>query len=925
MAQPAALSPPRQGILLNPSPTASPYTPPVSLPGTPQPSYSSLSSSSASSQSHSDSDNYFLTSTTTTNHSASVPGTPNHRSSFPLSGSGSFTPPNGRSKPRQGSTPTATRPLRIRFAPLPDPRRDDVTTDNGLELPFDKSEQLSSTLQAQPTAVSSSRAIDAAGSVAAATTTSSGSFANAPNGVALIRSSPPGSKPSSISGHDTLGSASSSGLNIAVPNGSSTIDKEGACVERSSDEWTVVPPQAVPPKVPSDPSTPRMGESPPGGERECHHSSGKSKWTKNILKPLFGGSRKHSSSNASHTDDDRISGVNGLLGEDSEDDRCLSRTNSRSSTKKKRHDRPGSSKGSEKPPGVPLTRVNTRNESTSSYGVPLGRSQSDTLALKRFSSSSSHTTKTKRKLSTSALLFSSPTSTSLFSSKSKDTPLSRSQSLNTELGGGLATGGANVKMGPGGVRRGQLRMLNGRVYGARRVDPFANVRDEEPEFVEWGYGGMGSVNSTSQGVGAGIWARVQAGAGVSIGAHDESSWGASSARSRSSSANTPTGSGESTQSGYVASGGSGRGGEEDDDGSGMAWVKRRREMREKEKKAKEEKEAQEAKERAEREKTLESEQMGRQEEAGEKMFGDELDLSPSPAPALTVPPTTTTTTTTTAAVTTEEPEHITTAINLPAPRHLNHHHSHSHSHPLPLHYNHPSHHHHAHTAQHKRTVSSSSVHSHHSHISHRTIIAVPAPERRGSADTARGVPFSPVSPGIGIGSGSSGLASPASTVTPTGNGTTSTATLTMSPLPSSTINPIEGSEVGVFGTMEGEDEDVEVLGNDEDENAGVGRGIGRKGAEVEVTLSSSVSSSLSSGETLGEGEGEEGSSSVPLNSSVTEDEDGDGDTFGEGEGEDEEDEDVGDEDQNRKTVAGAGVEKISRHKEKTPVPANAAS
>lgn len=42
-------------------------------------------------------------------------------------------------------------------------------------------------------------------------------------------------------------------------------------------------------------------------------------------------------------------------------------------------------------------------------------------------------------------------------------------------------------------------MLNGRVYGSKRhppTNPFANVRDE-PEFVEWGYGGMGSVNCSS--------------------------------------------------------------------------------------------------------------------------------------------------------------------------------------------------------------------------------------------------------------------------------------------------------------------------------------------------------------------------------------------------------------------------------------------
>ncbi|KAG1751504.1 uncharacterized protein EDB91DRAFT_610356 [Suillus paluster] len=44
-----------------------------------------------------------------------------------------------------------------------------------------------------------------------------------------------------------------------------------------------------------------------------------------------------------------------------------------------------------------------------------------------------------------------------------------------------------------------VRMLNGRVYGSKRqtpTKPFASARDE-PEFVEWGYGGMGSVSCSS--------------------------------------------------------------------------------------------------------------------------------------------------------------------------------------------------------------------------------------------------------------------------------------------------------------------------------------------------------------------------------------------------------------------------------------------
>jgi hypothetical protein len=88
-------------------------------------------------------------------------------------------------------------------------------------------------------------------------------------------------------------------------------------------------------------------------------------------------------------------------------------------------------------------------------------------------------------------------------------------------------------------------MLNGRVYGAgkRSVDPFANIKsDAEPEFVEWGYGGMGSVRGQrAAGMSGTRWERLH-------------------------------------------------GGDEDpsfDDGSGMGWVKKRREAKERERKVKE--------------------------------------------------------------------------------------------------------------------------------------------------------------------------------------------------------------------------------------------------------------------------------------------------------------------------------------------------
>jgi hypothetical protein len=96
-------------------------------------------------------------------------------------------------------------------------------------------------------------------------------------------------------------------------------------------------------------------------------------------------------------------------------------------------------------------------------------------------------------------------------------------------------------------------MLNGRVYGGHRIDAqntnlFVTAKDEEPEFVEWGYGGMGSVKAGKQHGGT-QWSRLQSNsAGVGGGGVDD-----------------------------------------DDDGGGMTWVRKRREQRERERKEKEEK------------------------------------------------------------------------------------------------------------------------------------------------------------------------------------------------------------------------------------------------------------------------------------------------------------------------------------------------
>lgn len=98
------------------------------------------------------------------------------------------------------------------------------------------------------------------------------------------------------------------------------------------------------------------------------------------------------------------------------------------------------------------------------------------------------------------------------------------------------------------------RMLNGRVYGARKThhqssNVFDNIPDKEPEFVEWGYGGMGSVRS------GGMWAKVQGDQKAFLGHTEERGRAAAPAAEA----------------------------DDDNDGSGLGWVKKRREERERQK------------------------------------------------------------------------------------------------------------------------------------------------------------------------------------------------------------------------------------------------------------------------------------------------------------------------------------------------------
>ncbi|KAI9569023.1 hypothetical protein HD554DRAFT_643651 [Boletus coccyginus] len=139
-----------------------------------------------------------------------------------------------------------------------------------------------------------------------------------------------------------------------------------------------------------------------------------------------------------------------------------------------------------------------------------------------------------------------------------------------------------------------VRMLNGRVYGAKRystqslANPFDNVR-EEPEFVEWGYGGMGSVHASAD-VSSDRWKGLQRSerggalfADSSLGSSATSTY-PSVGGGRGSGAHAASQIARRNMADNVSECGMGNvgaaGGIDEDDGSGMGWVRRRRAERE---------------------------------------------------------------------------------------------------------------------------------------------------------------------------------------------------------------------------------------------------------------------------------------------------------------------------------------------------------
>jgi hypothetical protein len=208
-------------------------------------------------------------------------------------------------------------------------------------------------------------------------------------------------------------------------------------------------------------------------------------------------------------------------------------------------------------------------------------------------------------------------------------------------------------------------MLNGRVYGSRRnsinSNPFANVRDE-PEFVEWGYGGMGSVSGSDNSKYS-----VLATGSPALLSHSQN------------------------QKAII---GGGRGGAakvaverivEDDDGSGMGWVRKRREERErlaKEKEAQESRTIAEARRSGEMTRSsldntvasaLDTDSRRTSTDGSSALDTDLSTLAASSAP--TTPPSTTDTLPFTGVTSEEEEQHILHAVRL-SPKHTHHHHPH---------------------------------------------------------------------------------------------------------------------------------------------------------------------------------------------------------------------------------------------------------
>ncbi|KAI0948704.1 hypothetical protein AcV7_009374 [Taiwanofungus camphoratus] len=503
---------PRQGILLNPSPSVSPYHHSVSLPPL-VPSNSSLSSSASSvSNLNTDSD-YFSAST---HASPAVAGTHNPHVAH-------------QQKPCAGSMPTTSR--RIRFAPLPEPRREAFVADEG-ELPL-------SSVAADDSAIIDARKNVSPGSfslknqqtkwhsaVEANERRTPGDLLFSDGGVGSVNGSAirllaSESTPTLAS---TATATSNPNPNIPVPVSASASASSSSTAPSELDggDWE---------HRHSTPATPQKsgGDLPSLTDSPRRSASNGSKWSKKLFKPLLAPLSKGASYSV---EDVRSTLSNSLPSPEPGSEGCMpgrSRASDPAKERERREEKEkkrSKSKPRERDPewvrefGMPLYRFASEGDP---WGVPLKNKRGEAMTMAEIREAGPEIWRQRER----------------------------------ELERQRARSGSGT------------RMLNGRVYGAKRLaneqarangrNAFANVRDE-PEFVEWGYGGMGSVQAGN--FGAGFWARVQAGRAVSIGAHEDVA---------------------TRKDGAASRGSVGRAGDEEDDGSGMAWVrKRRREKRERE-------------------------------------------------------------------------------------------------------------------------------------------------------------------------------------------------------------------------------------------------------------------------------------------------------------------------------------------------------
>lgn len=425
---------PRHGILLNPSPASSPYGHPASLPATPHllSSYSSLSSSASSGSPHRgyEADHYFLTC------SSSAPA--RNGSLTPTTHPALHSPTAGSSNKRASYGPHARK---IRFAPLPEPRREELP-----EVFLDGSTENLSSLPLTPGLDTPRASTSASTSPRPASLLFCGP-AEHPDATTAVVVPPPA--------HNATGWTHVTNSSSTTPLAPAPSSQSSRSSDRYDSDTDLPTPQspAMPllsssssfidryPCAQSCPESPigRRPDLPAGKENK------ERKWSKKLLKPFLGKRDINIT-----TEDVLTLGVNQLF---------------RAATRD-RDDDAGSS-GS----ATPLRSQSKERPDAMEcdFGAPLARVTSDQTGM-------SGGSKKKRKsgfLSSFTGGSSSSQQDGLWRTQSATTDLRRSQSRESQLAAAEVVKrprSSSSSVGAAGQPRArkQLKMLNGRVYGAKR-------------------------------------------------------------------------------------------------------------------------------------------------------------------------------------------------------------------------------------------------------------------------------------------------------------------------------------------------------------------------------------------------------------------------------------------------------------------------